>query len=52
MIDIKCADDEPTKACVDAANQLLDKIATMPRPGTEGTATQPAQPGTPHTPPQ
>ena len=24
---IKCADDEPTKACVDAASALLDKLA-------------------------
>ena len=25
-VGIKCADDEPTKACVDAASQLLDKL--------------------------
>lgn len=29
MIDIKCADDEPMKACVDAGTALLDK-ATPP----------------------
>ncbi len=28
MVDIKCADDEPTKACVDAGAALLDKLAT------------------------
>ncbi len=27
MVDIKCADDEPTKACVDAGSALLDKLA-------------------------
>ena len=26
-IDIKCAADEPMKACVDAATQLLDRVA-------------------------
>lgn len=29
-IDIKCADDEPTKACVDAATVLMDKLAAQP----------------------
>ena len=28
MVDIKCADDEPMKACVDAGSALLDKLAT------------------------
>jgi hypothetical protein len=28
-IDIRCASDEPTKACVDAASVLIDKLATM-----------------------
>lgn len=27
MVDIKCADDEPTKACVEAGSALLDKLA-------------------------
>jgi len=27
LIDVKCADDEPMKACVDAASVLLDKAA-------------------------
>lgn len=34
---IKCADDEPTKACVDAATTLLGKLA--PAAGTTGGAT-------------
>ena len=29
-VDIKCADDEPTKACVDAATALMDKLAAQP----------------------
>lgn len=28
-VGIKCADDEPTKACVDAAATLLDKLAQV-----------------------
>ena len=28
-IDIRCAADEPTKACVDAAAVLIDKLASM-----------------------
>jgi hypothetical protein len=28
-IDIKCADDEPTKACADAASQLIDKLSAV-----------------------
>lgn len=31
-IDVKCADDEPTKACADTITQLLDKLQTM-KPG-------------------
>lgn len=31
VVDIKCAEDEPMKACVDAATVLLDKLATQPR---------------------
>lgn len=30
-IGIKCADDEPMKACADFTLQVLDKIAAMPR---------------------
>ncbi|MFT8243432.1 hypothetical protein [Roseomonas sp. BN140053] len=29
-IHIRCAETEPTRACVDAAGSLLDKIASMP----------------------
>lgn len=29
-IEVKCADDEPTKACVEAASQLMDKLSSMP----------------------
>ena len=28
-IDIKCADDEPTKVCADAASQLIDKLSAV-----------------------
>ena len=28
-VDVKCADDEPTKACVDAAAVLMDKAAAQ-----------------------
>jgi hypothetical protein len=27
VVDIKCADDEPTKACVEAGSALMDKLA-------------------------
>ena len=29
-LDVKCADDEPMKACSDIALQLLDKVAARP----------------------
>jgi hypothetical protein len=29
VVAIKCADDEPTKACVDAGSALLDKLAAQ-----------------------
>ena len=29
-LDVKCADDEPMKACADIALQMLDKAATLP----------------------
>jgi hypothetical protein len=29
-LDVKCADDEPMKACADVAMQLLDKVAQRP----------------------
>lgn len=28
-IDVKCADDEPTKACADTISQLIDKLQTL-----------------------
>lgn len=31
VIDLQCADNEPTRACVDAAAVLLDKLAPPPR---------------------
>lgn len=31
-IDVKCADDEPTKACADTISQLLDKVQAL-KPG-------------------
>lgn len=30
-VDIKCAEDEPMKACVEAGSALLDKLAAQPR---------------------
>ncbi|MDQ2805109.1 MAG: hypothetical protein M3Y41_21430, partial [Pseudomonadota bacterium] len=40
---IKCADDEPTKACVDGASTLIDKLGGMADtegPGTQGQGNQ------------
>jgi hypothetical protein len=31
-IDVECADNEPTLACVDATSTLLDKISALPAP--------------------
>ncbi|MCJ2036048.1 hypothetical protein [Methylobacterium sp. J-068] len=31
-LDVKCADDEPMKACADLTLQLLDRLAAMPAP--------------------
>jgi len=31
VADIRCADNEPTRACVDAASALMDKLAAQPR---------------------
>ena len=31
MVDIKCAEDEPTTACVDAGSALLDKLMAAPK---------------------
>ena len=31
VVAIKCADDEPTKACVDAAAIILDKLTASPK---------------------
>ena len=31
VVDIKCAEDEPMKACVEAGTALLDKIASQAR---------------------
>jgi hypothetical protein len=30
MIDLRCAENEPTRACVDAAAVLLDKLGAQP----------------------
>lgn len=37
-VDIKCADDEPMKACADFTLQLLDKLQAMPHPATPDQA--------------
>ena len=34
---IKCADDEPTKACVDGATELLDKLPGAPAASSGGS---------------
>jgi hypothetical protein len=31
VMEIKCSDDEPMKACVDAAAVLMDKLAAAPK---------------------
>ncbi|NEU13269.1 hypothetical protein G3T14_14175 [Methylobacterium sp. BTF04] len=31
-VDVKCADDEPMRACADITQQLLDKLTGMPKP--------------------
>jgi hypothetical protein len=31
-LDVKCADDEPMKACADIALQMLDKLQAQPKP--------------------
>jgi len=30
VVDVKCAEDEPMRACVDAASALLEKLAPQP----------------------
>lgn len=35
-VDIKCADDEPMKACAEFTLQLLDKLQAMPDPAMPG----------------
>ena len=37
VLDVKCADDEPTKACGDTALQMLDRVQAMPQGATQGT---------------
>ena len=37
---IKCADDEPTKACVDGATTLIDKLGGISDNGAQGTPGQ------------
>jgi hypothetical protein len=32
VIDVKCADDEPMKACADFTLQMLDRVRTLPKP--------------------
>jgi hypothetical protein len=49
VLDVKCADDEPTKSCGDTALQMLDRVQAMPQGTAQGTnpgtvqATPPAQ---------
>lgn len=31
-LDVKCADDEPMKACADLTLQMLDRLAALPNP--------------------
>ncbi len=32
LVDVKCADDDTTKACADTVNAMLDKLAALPAP--------------------
>lgn len=32
VVDVKCADDDSTKACADIVNAMLDKLAALPVP--------------------
>jgi hypothetical protein len=32
MVDVKCADDEPMKACADITLQILEKLVALPKP--------------------
>jgi hypothetical protein len=32
MIDVKCADGEPMRACADVALQMVDRLQSMQRP--------------------
>ncbi len=32
LVDVKCADDDTTKACADTVNAMLDKLAALPEP--------------------
>ena len=36
VLDVKCADDEPTKSCGDTALQMLDRIQAMPQGAAQG----------------
>ncbi len=38
IVDVKCADDDGTKACADIVSALLDKLAGMPAGAASGAA--------------
>jgi hypothetical protein len=40
MVDVKCADDEPTRACTDIAMQFLDRLG-ITQSRTTGAAPAP-----------
>jgi hypothetical protein len=46
---VRCGDDEPMKACVEATMMLLDKLRSMPAPAASSTPSSapPASPSTP-----
>ncbi|WP_319799568.1 hypothetical protein [Lichenihabitans sp. PAMC28606] len=43
VVDVKCADDEPVKACGDIASQLIDKLSAIPAVPAPVAPATPAQ---------
>jgi hypothetical protein len=46
-VDVKCADEEPMKACADLTLQMLDRLAALPQPDaskTDGSRPEAAKP--------
>lgn len=47
---VRCGDDEPMKACVEATMTLLDKLRSMPPASSSSSTPSPASPAAPSTP--